>query len=157
MNLLATGNSVVKFTGLNFVEWHEQIQFTLGIMDLDMAIVSDEQPAAITDSSSEHDRSIYEALERLNRLSLILMRMSMAENIKPSMPKTENAREFIQKIKEFSQSDLADKSIVGTLMNELTTKKFDWSKPIHDHVTEMSNLAARLKAMGMDVSESFLV
>ena len=25
-------------------------------------------------------------------------------------------------------------------MNGLTTKKFDWSQPIHDHVTNMSNL-----------------
>ena len=85
------------------------------------------------------------------------MRMTMAENVKPSMPKTENAREFMVRIKEYSQSDIADKSIVGTLMSELTTKKFDWSQPIHDHVTSMANLAAKLRTMGMDVSESFLV
>ncbi|OMO59932.1 reverse transcriptase [Corchorus capsularis] len=60
-------------------------------------------------------------------------------------------------IKEYSQSDITDKSIVGSLMSELTTKKFNWSQPIHDHVTEMANLAAKLKALGMEVSESFLV
>lgn len=81
----------------------------------------------------------------------------MAESIKPSMPKTENAREFIHKIKECSQSDLADKSIVGSLMSQLTTKKFNWSQSIHDRVTHMSNLAAKLKTMGMDVSDIFLV
>ena len=85
------------------------------------------------------------------------MKMSMAENVKPSMPKTDNAWQFMKEIKEYSQSDIADKSIVGTLMSELTTKKFNWSQPIHDHVTHMSNLAAKLKSMGMDVSESFLV
>lgn len=37
------------------------------------------------------------------------------------------------------------------LMNELMTKKFDWSQPIHDHLTSMANLAAMLKIMGMDV------
>ena len=42
-------------------------------------------------------------------------------------------------------------------MSELTTKTFDWSQPIHDHVIGMANLAAKLKLMGMDVSESFLV
>ncbi|KAJ1434074.1 gag-polypeptide of LTR copia-type [Sesbania bispinosa] len=81
----------------------------------------------------------------------------MAENVKPSMPKTENAREFMKMIKEYSQSDITDKSIVGTLMSELTNKKFDWSQPIHDHVTGMANLAAKLKSMGMEVNESFLV
>ena len=42
-------------------------------------------------------------------------------------------------------------------MNEFLTKKFDWSQPIHDHVTGMANLAVKLKSMGMDVNESFLV
>ncbi|KAK9163089.1 hypothetical protein Syun_003991 [Stephania yunnanensis] len=85
------------------------------------------------------------------------MRMTIVENVKPSMPKTSDAKEFMIQLKEYSQSDIADKSIVGSLMSELTTKKFEWSQPIHDHVTSMSNLAAKLKAMGMDVSESFLV
>ncbi|KAK6131948.1 hypothetical protein DH2020_034309 [Rehmannia glutinosa] len=157
LNLLASGNTVVKFNGLNYADWSEQIHFTLGIMDLDLAIVTDEKPAAITETSSEADKSLYEAWERSNRLRLNLMRMTMAENIKPSMPNTDSAGEFMMKVNEYSQSDLADKSIVGSLMSVLTTKKFDWSKPIHDHITEMSNLAAKLKTMGMDVSESFLV
>ena len=42
-------------------------------------------------------------------------------------------------------------------MSELTTKRFDWSQTIHEHVTHMSNLASRLTSMGMEVHESFLV
>ncbi|GAB2270880.1 hypothetical protein Dimus_038883 [Dionaea muscipula] len=156
-NIFASANSVVKFNGLNYDDWSEQIRFTLGIMALDLAILTDEKPSAITDASSENEKSRYEAWERANRLSLNLMRMTMAESVKPSMPKTENAREFMRKIKECSQSDLADKSIVGSLMNELTTKKFDWSQPIHDHVTHMSNLAAKLKTMGMKELKAMLI
>lgn len=81
----------------------------------------------------------------------------MAENVKPSMPKTDNAKQFMAEIKEYSHFEIADKSIVGCLMSELTTKKFEWSQPIHEHVTSMQNLAAKLKSMGMDVSETFLV
>ncbi|KAL1194913.1 Retrovirus-related Pol polyprotein from transposon TNT 1-94 [Cardamine amara subsp. amara] len=153
----ASANSVVKFNGLNYEEWSEQIKFSLGVMSLDQAILTDEEPAAITDESSELEKSRYETWERSNRLCLNLLRMSMAESIKPSMPKTEKAREFILKIKEQSQSDVADKSIVGSLMSELTTKRFDWSQTIHEHVTHMSNLASRLTSMGMEVHESFLV
>ncbi|KAG7564986.1 Integrase catalytic core [Arabidopsis suecica] len=156
-NLFASANSVVKFNGLNYEEWSEQIRFTLGVMTLDHAILTDEEPSAITEESSETEKSRYESWERSNRLSLNLMRMTMAESVKPSMPKTEKAREFIKKIKECSQSDLADKSIVGGLMSELTTKKFDWSQPIHDHVTHMSNLASKLTTLGMEVHEPFLV
>ncbi|KAE9585540.1 hypothetical protein Lalb_Chr25g0290031 [Lupinus albus] len=85
------------------------------------------------------------------------MKMSISDNVKPSMPKTDNAREFIRMIKEYSQSDITDKSVVGNLMTELTTKKFDWSQPIHDHVTSMANLAAKMKGMRMEVTEAFLV
>ncbi|KAL8170657.1 LOW QUALITY PROTEIN: hypothetical protein V2J09_022461 [Rumex salicifolius] len=46
--------------------------------------------------------------------------MTMAESVKLSIPKTENARKF--KIKECSQLDLGDKSIVGSIMSELTKK-----------------------------------
>ncbi|XP_057444105.1 uncharacterized protein LOC130736281 [Lotus japonicus] len=148
---------VIKFNGLNYADWSEQIQFQLGYMDLDLTIVTDEKPAAITETSTDDDKSYYEAWVRSNRLCLNLMRMTMTENVKPSMPKTDNAREFMTKVKEFSQSDITDKSIVGTLMSELMTKRFDWSQPIHDHVTSMANLAAKLKSMGMDVSEYFLV
>ena len=51
----------------------------------------------------------------------------MVENVRPTMPKTDNAKEFMLKIKEYSQSDIANKSIVGTLMSELMTKKVNQS------------------------------
>ena len=48
-------------------------------------------------------------------------------------------------------------ALIGNLSSELTNKKFDWSRPIRDHVTEMANLVAKLNSMGMQMSESFLV
>ncbi|RDX78840.1 hypothetical protein CR513_40821, partial [Mucuna pruriens] len=85
-----------------------------------------------------------------NRLSLNLMRLIMDANVKSFMPKTDVAREFMKLVKEYSQSDIIDKSI-------LTNKKFDWSQPIHDHVTEMSNLVAKLKSIEMEkVNDNFI-
>ncbi|XP_074318051.1 uncharacterized protein LOC141654768 isoform X2 [Silene latifolia] len=154
-NLFASADSFVKFNGLNYDEWALKIQYTLGIMALDIAILTDEVPTKITPESSEAEKCHYQAWEKSNRLGLHLMRMTMADNIKSSMPKTEKAREFMLKVKECSQSDLADKSIVGSLMSELSTKRFDWSQPIHDHVTHMSNLAAKLKTLGMDFQVNY--
>ncbi|KAM0894217.1 hypothetical protein ACQ4PT_024623 [Festuca glaucescens] len=147
---------MVKFNGLNYAEWADHIDFQLGVMNLDMAIVM-EKPATPTDESTDEDKKKFELWERANRLSLNFMRMMIAKNVKPSMPKTENAKEFMLKLKEFSQSDLIDKFIMGTLMSELTTKKFDWSCAMHDHVTSLTNVAAKLKTMGMDVGETFVV
>ncbi|KAK9164982.1 hypothetical protein Scep_000173 [Stephania cephalantha] len=89
------------------------------------------------------------------------MRMMIAENVKPSMPKTSDAKEFMIRLKEYSQSDNRQDIVKATsplsLMSCWLRNLSGSQSPIHDHVTSMSKLAAKLKAMGMDVSESFLV
>nr|GLL22435.1 uncharacterized protein LOC109168059 [Ipomoea trifida] len=94
---------------------------------------------------------------RSNKMCLNLMKITMAENMKPMMPKVDIASEFLAKVKELSMSEIADKSIAGNLMTELTSMKFDWSVPIHDHYDQMVNIAAKLKGMGMELPESWLV
>jgi len=73
----------------------------------------------------------------------MLMHMSIANNIKSALPKTESAKEFMKSVEEHSQT--ADKSLAGTLMSTLTTMKFDGSHTMHEHVIEMTNIAAKLK------------
>ena len=46
-------------------------------------------------------------------------------------------------------SQIADKSLVGTLMSTLTTMKFNGSRTMYEHVIEMTNIAARLKTLGI--------
>ena len=58
-------------------------------------------------------------------------------------------------VEEHSQT--TDKSLAGMIMSTLTTMKFDGSCTMHEHVIEMTNLLARLKSLGMEVDESFLV
>jgi len=42
-------------------------------------------------------------------------------------------------------------------MSTLTTMKFDGSCTIHEHAIKMTNIATRLKTLGMVVHENFLV
>ncbi|XP_052728581.1 uncharacterized protein LOC108321215 [Vigna angularis] len=154
VSLYSLATSVPVFNGLNFPDWSEQVQFHLGVLDLDLALQV-EKPAVITDISSIEEKAHYKAWERSNRLSLMFMRMSIASNIKSAIPKTENAKEFMKFVEERSQT--ADKSLAGTLMSTLTTMKFDGSRTMHEHVIEMTNIAARLKSLGMKVDETFLV
>ncbi|KAG6488269.1 hypothetical protein ZIOFF_057028 [Zingiber officinale] len=146
--------SISMFNGLNFSHWCEQIQFHLGVMDLDLSLRV-EKPAAITDTSSDDEKNIHDAWEKSNRLSLMFMRMSVPNNIKSALPHTESAKEFMKFVGERSQT--IDKSLAGTLMATLTTMKFDGSRCMHEHVIEMTNIAARLKSLGMNVDENFLV
>jgi len=82
------------------------------------------------------------------------MRMSITSNIKVSLPKIDNVKEFKKFVEERSQT--ADKSLAGTLMSMLTTMKFDGSRTMHEHVIEMINIAERLKSLKMKVDKSFL-
>ena len=116
-----------------------------------------EKSAALTDSSSTEQRSSYNAWERSNSLSLMFMRMTVANNIKSTFKKTESAKEFMKLVEECSQFEPADKSLARTLMCTLTTIKFDGSCTMHQLIVEMRNIAARLKSMGMEVNENFLI
>jgi len=97
----------------------------------------------------------YKTWERSNILSLMFMRMTAAESIKTTLPKIDNAKEFMGLVGERSQK--IDKPLPGTLISTLTFMKFDGSRTMHEHVIEMINIAARLKTLGITVNENFLV
>ena len=140
--------------GTNFLDWSEQVQFHLGVLDLDLALRTEKPPVIIEESSAE-EKTLSYSWERLNRLSIMFMRMSIANNIKSTFLERDTAKEFFKTVEE--RFHLADRSLVGTLMVELTTMKFDGTRGMHEHILEMSNLAAKLKALGMNVDEYFLV
>ncbi|XP_020262634.1 uncharacterized protein LOC109838616 [Asparagus officinalis] len=79
--------------------------------------------------------------------------MTIANNIKSIIPKTDKAKEFMKFVEDLSQSDSADRSIAGTLMGTLTTIKFDGSHTMHEHVTEMTNTVAKFEIYGNGKSE----
>ena len=123
-------------------------------MDLDLTIL-EKNPTTIIDSSSIEDKVHYKAWERSNKLSLMFMRMIVADSITTTLPKIDNAKEFMGLVREHSQT--TDKSLTGTLISTLTILKFDGSRTMHEHVIEMTNIAAKLKTLGMVVNENFHV
>lgn len=52
-------SSVAIFNG-NFSEWHEQVSFHLGVIDLNLALLED-KPVVITDSNREEGRLQFRA------------------------------------------------------------------------------------------------
>nr|XP_033512417.1 uncharacterized protein LOC104097793 [Nicotiana tomentosiformis] len=88
-------------------------------------------------------------------ISLMFMRMNIANNIKSTIPQTESAKEYLKFVKERFRS--ADKSLAGILMAELTIMKFDGSRSMQNNIIEMTNITARLQTLRMKVDDSFLV
>ena len=64
------------------------------------------------------------------------MQMTIAKNIKTTLSKTDNAKEFLANVAECFKT--ADKSLAGTLMAKLTNMKFDDTRGIQEHVLEMT-------------------
>ena len=56
------------------------------------------------------------------------MRMTIAKNIKTTLPKTDDAKEFFVNVVEHFKT--TNRSLVGTLMAKLTTMKFDGTRGI---------------------------
>ena len=119
--------SIPKPNGTNFLDWKEQIQFHLDVLDFDIAL-GFEKLFALTNTSSVEEKAFYKAREKSNRLSIMFMRMAIANNIKTTLPKTKNAKEFLSNVEDRFKT--ADKSLAGTLMAKLTTMKFDGKRGI---------------------------
>ena len=49
LHYLASG--MIVFYGSNFSEWYERVQFSLGVLDLDLALITD-KPSEATDDST---------------------------------------------------------------------------------------------------------
>ena len=154
VSLHSHASSVPILNGTNFLYWYEQVQFHLGVLDLDLALRTEKSPA-ITKESSAEEKTLSHSWERSNRLSIMFMRMSIENNIKSTLLECDTTKEFFKTVEESFRS--ADKSLAGTLMAKLITMKFDGTCRMHEHILEMSNLAAKLKPLGMNVDESFLV
>jgi len=69
--------------------------------------------------------------------------MTIADIIKTTLPKIDNAKEFMGLVGEHSQT--TNKSLAGILMSTMITMKFDDSRTMHEHVIKMTNIVARLK------------
>ena len=83
------------------------------------------------------------------------MRMIVADNIKSTIPQIKSVSEYLKFVEERFPS--GDKSLVDTLMVELTTMKFDGSHSMQNHIIEMTKIAVRLRTLGMKVDDTFLV
>ena len=57
VSIYSHATSIIKFKGLNFSYWCEEIWFHLGVLDLDLILLS-EKPVALTSASNDEDRSI---------------------------------------------------------------------------------------------------
>ncbi|XP_019256188.1 PREDICTED: uncharacterized protein LOC109234590 [Nicotiana attenuata] len=145
---------IPMLSGDNYTEWKEKVLLTLGCSDLDHALRVDE-PLIPTESSMPAAEANYERWERSNRLSLMLIKAHISQSIMGSIPNSDKAKAYMKAIDE--QFVSSDKALASTLMKRLSSMTFDRSRTVREHITEMRDIAAKLKSLEVYMSEPFLV
>ena len=135
--------------GDNYNVWKESIIFSLGCMDLDLALHVDEPPVP-TESSAPNDKLDYEWWERSNRLSLMFIKSHINKNIRGSIPECNKVKDLMKAIEE--QFIRSDKAWASILMKRFSSKTFDYSKNLCEHIMEMRDMVAQLKSLKVDIS-----
>jgi hypothetical protein len=118
---------VPMLNGNNFSDWKENLLFTLGCLELDLALRMDEPPV-LTEESTPLEIAKHEWWERFNRLSLMFMKSHVSKGIRGSILECTKAKTFIKAVEE--QVVSYDKALASTLMKKLSSKSFDNSRSV---------------------------
>ncbi|KAF1870905.1 hypothetical protein Lal_00030216 [Lupinus albus] len=150
----ANMNSVTILNGNNFKDWKENILIVLGCMDLDFALRM-EQPPSIMDSSISEERKTYEKWERSNRISLMIIKHGIPEAFSGAISeRITSAKEFLAEMeKHFAKSD---KEETRTLLKSLISMKYKDKGNVREYIMKMSNIASKLKALKLELSDDLL-
>ena len=81
-------------TSNNYKEWKKQIDFALGIADINMAL-REAKPTDLTDTSAAAEKDHFAKWERSNRLSLLAIRGLFLEHLMSGLPETTDAIVFL--------------------------------------------------------------
>ncbi|XP_062079432.1 uncharacterized protein LOC133783827 isoform X2 [Humulus lupulus] len=146
--------AVLTLNATNHKQWIENITMNLTFMKVDLALRID-APSKPADDATEKDKKSYEDWEHSNHCCLMLMRYHMDESIRDSIPKSENAKDFLAAIKEkykkFSKNEKNEH------LNMLHHTVYDGSGDIRAHIDKLMGHYHKLKAMDMDLGEDYMV
>ena len=145
---ITDSSHVPMLIGDNYNDWKESIIFSLGCMDLDLALRVDEPPVP-TESSAPNDKLDYEWWERSNRLSLMFIKSHINKNIRGSIPECNKVKDLMKAIEE--QFIRSDKALASILMKRFSSKTFDYSKNVREHIMEMKDMVAQLKPLEVEI------
>lgn len=114
-----------------------------------------EPEPTLTDQSTDADISKHENWHSKNRMALLLMKRTITETVRGSIPETEYALEYMQLISEkYQESEKAESSV---LMHSLVTMSFDGKGSIGEYIMKQIDVAAKLRSLNFEIGDQFLV
>ncbi|XP_027351268.1 uncharacterized protein LOC113862378 [Abrus precatorius] len=106
-------------------------------------------------STSEH-RKLHEKWDHSNRMSLMIIKCDIPEVFRGTVSDDiTSAKEFLAEIeKRFAKSDKAKTS---TLLQNSISMKYQGKGNIREYIMGMSNIASKLRALKLELSEDLLI
>ncbi|KAL0411901.1 UNVERIFIED_CONTAM: hypothetical protein Slati_3779800 [Sesamum latifolium] len=118
----------------------------------DMKCDIPELRAPITKTSQPDEVDLYEKWERSNRLSVMFIKTKISASIRGSVDQHNNVCELLKAIDD--QFVSSDKALASTLIMRFTSQ--NGLNGVREHIMQMRDIAAQLKSLEVDMSESFL-
>ena len=144
---------IPELRSYNFKIWKERIRLHLGYMEIDYAIRKSE-PQEMTEESTPTE-VLFERWERSNRLSVMFIKTKITASIRGSVEQYDKVQDLLKTIgKQFLTSD---KALASTLIMKFSSIHITSVRGVREHIMQMRDIAAQLKKLGIDISESFLV
>ena len=140
--------------GNNYKEWKKQIDFALGIADINMAL-REVKPADLTDISTAAEKDYFAKWERSNPLSLLAIRGTILEHLMSGLPETTNASVFLATVAERYKINKNAKA--GTLMRKLTGMSYNSVDGVRAYILGMIGVRDKLKSFEIPIPESFII
>ncbi|CAM8917451.1 unnamed protein product [Rhodiola kirilowii] len=154
-SVAANLNNIPILNGTNFEEWKENIKIFLGSMYLDLAL-REPKPIHLANSRSAFDRNHLRMWEHSNRLSLMIIHRGIPEFFKDIVPdEISSAKDYLAEFEKCFVEN--DKAKTSELLANLISMKYSGKGNVREHIMEISQLASRLKALKLELSENLLV
>ncbi|XP_019231896.1 PREDICTED: uncharacterized protein LOC109212680 [Nicotiana attenuata] len=153
-NITTQLNSIQTLTSSNYKKWKQDVEIVLGLMDLDFAL-TEHKPAEPITTSTADEKAKYEKWMKANKLSLMIMKRSISDHIKVAIKDNGDAKDFLSAIgQKFLESDKAE---IGSLIDSMSTIKYDIVGSVCDHIMKLVNIATKLNNLGVTITDNFLV
>ncbi|KAL9690321.1 hypothetical protein QQ045_010718 [Rhodiola kirilowii] len=154
-SIAANLNNIPILNGTNFEEWKENIKIFLGSMSLDLAL-RERKPIHLANSRSAFDRNHLRMWEHSNRLSLIIIHRGISEVFRGIVPdEISSAKIYLARFEKCFVEN--DKAKTSELLANLISMKYSGKGNVRGHIMEISQLASKLKALKLELSENLLV
>ena len=153
MNFFDIKCDILELRGDNYKVWKERILFHLGCMDIDYAIRRKDEPC--TETSILVEITLHELWEQSNCLSVMFIKTKIFAGIHGSVDQHDNIKALLKVIDD--QSETSNKALANTLIMKFLSLRLTSVRGVCEHIMQMRDIAAQLKNLEVEMSESFLV